>query len=178
MDFTELTTILNQASGFQLFRLRGAINRMLDDPHWVKPIRQRLQLGQKVEYFDYKENALQPASIVEFRRKQLLIENIKTGQTWLVPYVAINLDGVDVTIREKTEQGLGAIELKVGDIVGFRDRANRERSGQITRLNEKTVTLLSDGQRWRVSYVLLHRVMEGDAHCYTDVQYSLESTVG
>ena len=38
--------------------------------------------------------------------------------------------------------------------------ANRQRSGQIVRLNDKTVTLISDGQKWRVAYALLHRVID------------------
>lgn len=38
--------------------------------------------------------------------------------------------------------------------------ADRQRSGQIVRLNEKTVTLNSDGQKWRVAYALLHRVID------------------
>jgi hypothetical protein len=28
------------------------------------------------------------------------------------------------------------------------------------RLNDKTVTVISDGQKWRVAYALLHRVLQ------------------
>ena len=44
--------------------------------------------------------------------------------------------------------------------VGFLDHEQRQRSGQIVRLNDKTVTLISDGQKWRVAYALLHRVVD------------------
>lgn len=36
-------------------------------------------------------------------------------------------------------------------------------AGQIVRLNDKTVTLISDGQKWRVAYALLHRVVDATA---------------
>lgn len=36
---------------------------------------------------------------------------------------------------------------------------HRQRSGQVVRLNDKTVTLNADGQKWRVAYDLLHRVL-------------------
>ena len=47
----------------------------------------------------------------------------------------------------------------IGDTVGFLDHDHRQRSGQVVRLNDKTVTLNADGQKWRVAYALLHRVL-------------------
>jgi len=48
----------------------------------------------------------------------------------------------------------------IGDTVGFLDHEQRQRSGQIVRLNDKTVTLIAGGQKWRVAYALLHRVVD------------------
>ena len=85
-----------------------------------------------------------------------------TGQRWLIPYAAINLDGADVDIRERPRQGLGRNEVAIGDRVGFVGRDHQERSGRVVRLNDKTVTLDCAGQQWRVAYSLLHRVVDAD----------------
>ena len=48
-------------------------------------------------------------------------------------------------------------------MVGFVDRNQQQRSGQIVRLNDKTVTLMVGNQQWRVSYALLHRIVDSSA---------------
>jgi hypothetical protein len=52
MDFSAMLSSLNQASGFELYRLRAAIDRVLADPKWIVAIRSQLRIGQQVEYFD------------------------------------------------------------------------------------------------------------------------------
>ena len=80
-----------------------------------------------------------------------------------ISYMAINLDGADVEIREHANQGLGRNEVAIGDFVGFVDRNGQQRSGRITRLNDKTVTLICEQLKWRVDYSLLHRVVDASA---------------
>jgi hypothetical protein len=53
--------------------------------------------------------------------------------------------------------------VAIGDTVGFLDHEHRQRSGKVIRLNDKTVTLHCDGQKWRVAYALLHRVLNQDS---------------
>lgn len=52
MDFAALLAALNQASGFELYRLRVAIDRVLADPKWILAIQSQLRIGQQIEYFD------------------------------------------------------------------------------------------------------------------------------
>lgn len=78
----------------------------------------------------------------------------------MIPYTAINLDGADIKIRELGRPGLSRHEVAVGETVGFLDHEQRQRQGHIIRLNDKTVTLISDGQKWRVSYSYLHHVLD------------------
>lgn len=52
--------------------------------------------------------------------------------------------------------------LSVGDIVGFIDRSGSEQHGRAVRLNQKTATIESENQGWRVSYELLHKVIDID----------------
>jgi hypothetical protein len=163
MNFSDVLKALNSASGFELYRMRAAIDRVLDEPRWLLAIQSRLQVGQSIEYFDTQSNTLRRGQVLELRRKQAVVLDNDDGRRWLVSYVAINIDGADVQIREQKQNGLGRNEVSVGDMVGFLDRNQQQRSGRIVRLNDKTVTLLCNNQQWRVAYSLLHRVVETDA---------------
>lgn len=143
--------------------MRAAIDRVLDEPRWLLAIQSRLRIGESVEYFDSQANTLRRGQILELRRKQAVILDQDDGRRWLIPYVAINLDGADIEIREQSRQGLGRDEVAVGDMLGFVDRNQQQRSGRVVRLNDKTVTLLCGGQQWRVAYCFLHRVVDSAA---------------
>jgi hypothetical protein len=57
MNFSDVLKTLNQTSAFELFRMRAAINRVLDEPRWLLAIQARLQVGQAIEYFDVQANS-------------------------------------------------------------------------------------------------------------------------
>lgn len=160
MNFSDVLNALNQASAFELFRMRAAIDRVLDDPRWLLAVKARLQVGQPVAYFDAQANSLRRGQVIELRRKQLVVLDRDDGRRWLISYAALNLDGADVEIREQKPQGLGRNEVAIGDVVGFVDRHQQQRGGRILRLNDKTVTLQCGQQQWRVGYGLLHRVVD------------------
>lgn len=160
MNFSETIATLNNASAFELYRLRAAIDRVLDQSGWMDAVRSRLRVGQAVEYFDPAANRSHQGQILELRRKQAVVLDLATQKCWLISYAAINLDGADVEIREKPQQGLGRNEVGIGEVVGFLDRNHQQRSGRILRLNDKTVTLMCGTQQWRVAYGLLHRVVD------------------
>lgn len=161
MNFSDVLKALNQASAFELYRMRAAIDRVLEQPHWLDSIRSRLRVGQAISYFDAQANAACPAQIIDLRRKHALVLEIATQKRWLIPYAAINVDGADIEIREQPQRGLGRNEVAVGDVVGFVSRDRQQRSGTIIRLNDRTVTLQCGPQQWRVAYALLHRVVDG-----------------
>ena len=160
MDYSAIITALRQASAFDLYRLRWAIDRQLDDPRWVLAVHARVHLGQAVDFYDPRDNVMHSGIVAELRRKHVVLQ-LPTGNRILVEYASINLDGVDADIREQPRQGLGRHEVRVGDVVGFQDRDRRPRQGTILRLNDKTVTLQSETMQWRVGYTLLHRVIQG-----------------
>lgn len=170
MNYSEILAQLKAASAFDLYRLRAAIDRALDEPAWMVAVQARLNVGQTVEYFDPQANASHVGQVLELRRKQAVVLDKATGKRWLISYAAINLDGADVEIRERPRQGLGRNEVAIGDRVGFVGRDGRERSGRIIRLNDKTVTLDCENQQWRVSYSLLHRVLDSDANVVSGVE--------
>ena len=163
MNYSEILAQLKAASAFDLYRLRAAIDRALDEPAWMVAVQAQLTVGQAVEYFDPQANASHAGQVLELRRKQAVVLDKATGKRWLISYSAINLDGTDVDIRDKPRHGLGRNEVAIGDRVGFVGRDHKERSGRIIRLNDKTVTLLCGNQQWRMAYALLHRVVESSA---------------
>ena len=163
MDFTRILKELQESSAFDIYRLSAAINRVLDQPGWIQAVQSRLRVGQNIEYFDTQTNRTRKGQVLEMRRKQAVVLDIDRQQRWLISYAAITLDGADVEIREQPQQGLGRNSVAVGDVVGFVDKHHQQRSGEVVRLNDKTVTLLVGQQQWRVSYGLLHRVVDGRA---------------
>ena len=163
MNFSDVIKTLNQASAFELYRMRAAIDRVLDEPRWMQAIQARVKLGQTVQYFDSQANALKRGQVLELRRKQAVVLDLDDGKRWIISYAAINLDGLDVEIREQKSKGLGRNEVAIGDVVGFLDRDQQQRTGKIIRLNDKTVTLQSGQGQWRVAYSYLHRVVDATA---------------
>lgn len=163
MDFSEVLQAMNQASAFELYRMRAAIDRVIDQPQWIEAIRSRLRVGQIVEYFDGQLNAGRKAQVLELRRKQVLVLDLESQKRWLMHYASINVDNADVQIREQVRRGLGRNEVAVGDVLVFIDRDQQERSGTVLRLHDKTVTLLCGRARWRVACALLHRVVDSQA---------------
>lgn len=160
MNFSAVLDALNHASAFDLYRLYLAIHRKLDDPAWNLAVQQRVLIGDEVEYFSSRHNAPRRGRILEKRRKQVLLLDLADSQQWLLDYCTINLEGVDVQVREATVRGLGRNEVAIGQTVGFLDREGLERSGVIERLNDKTVSIRVGNSRWRVAYEFLHRVVD------------------
>jgi len=162
VNYSEVVKSLSNASAFDLYRMRAAIDRVLDEPRWMQSVQVRLKVGQDVEYFDPQANALRRGKVLEMRRKQAVVLDMNDARRWLISYAAINLDGSDVQIRESKAQGLGRNEVAIGDVVGFVDRDQNQRTGKIIRLNDKTVSLQCGGVQWRVAYAFLHRVVDAD----------------
>jgi hypothetical protein len=162
MDTAYILRELQLASLFALYRLRVAIEQQLDSPERIEQVRVRLRPEMTIDYFDEAENRLVKANIVELNRTRLVIENHEDRKRWSIRFCAVNLDGVPVDLHPVSEQmPLEKSLLQVGALVGFRDRQNRERVGRVQGLNQKTVTVLTnDGQRWRVAYAFLFRIMD------------------
>jgi len=160
MNYSEIIQALEGASGFDLFRLQTAIDRMLDDPQRVIEVRHALRVGEEIEYFDAGSNRPVAARLLEFRRTRVAVQNIDDGKRWSIPYYTINIHKVDTAIHGGGQnRGLDRNELGVGEMVGFLDRENRERYGKVIRLNPKTVTLQCEQEQWRVAYSLLFKVL-------------------
>lgn len=164
MDYTFFIEELRAASLFDLFRLRAALSQQLEDPQRIEQVRRRLRPGMTISYFDEAQNRLIEATVRELHRTRLLVENRHDQKLWSIPFGAVNVDGVETDIRAAAErQALDRSRLKVGDAVGFRDRQNQDRYGQVAALNQKTATILtSDHEKWRVAYQFLFPVIDSN----------------
>ncbi len=164
MDYTFIISELRAATLFDLFRLRAALSQQLEDPERIELVRSRLRPGMLISYFDEAQNRLVEATVIELHRTRLLVENRHDKKRWSIPFGAVNVDGVETDIRGAAEQRtLDRSRLKVGDAVGFRDRQNLDKYGQVVALNQKTATILtSDQQKWRVAYQFLFPVIESN----------------
>ena len=69
---------------------------------------------------------------------------------------------MDVNIGQPHKQGLTKNELRIGEHVGFVDNNGIEHTGEVIRLNQKTVTITNHQAQmsWRVSYALLHKIID------------------
>jgi hypothetical protein len=163
LNYSELIDALNDATGFDLFRISVAIDKMLGDPKRVNELKQHLVKGQEIEYFDRVENRAVKATITEFKRTRLAVKNIDDGVGWNIRYYSVNINKVDTNISPaSSKKGLDRNEVKVGDRVGFLDGDNAEQYGEIVRLNPKSVTLNCNGAKWRVGYSFLFNIIGPD----------------
>lgn len=162
MDYSAIVRAIDQCTGFDLYRLYVAIGKMLDDPKRITEVKRRLHAGDTVEYLDPVKNRVVTAKLIKFQRTKVVVENLENQEEWIIPYYALNIYGANATITEDIKEGLGRNEVAVGDHVGFFDRDGNERYGNVLRLNQKTVTLDCNNQKWRVAYSFLFKVIDLD----------------
>ncbi len=86
-------------------------------------------------------------------------DGCKMLEKWEIPVFCVNLDEVNTDVFNQSQEGLSKSQLKVGDMVGFQDKQNNDVNGKIIRLNQKTVTILTNtNTQWRVAYEYLHLI--------------------
>ena len=171
MDYSEILHALQDASPFDLYRLRMGIDGMLDQPERMLPIKRQMRPGMSISYFSGRENRQVDALVEEVQRTCVYARDKADGKRWSIPYYAINLAGVDTDIHpQQGQKRLDKNQLKVGESVGFHDREHRERYGSILQLNQKTASILTtEGTRWRVAYSLLFKVMDTEGRWEADI---------
>jgi hypothetical protein len=164
MDFSAMMDDLEDASLFDLYRLQSAISIELENPERIRKIKRLIKVGDTVRYFLSEENRLVEAEVLEIKRTRVLVRNKHDLKRWNIPFYMTNVDDIPVDIRRQdTAAGMDRHEIRIGDRVGFKDRGNHNRRGEVIRLNPKTVTLLVEpNQKWRVSYALLHPIIDGE----------------
>ncbi len=132
MDYSKIVEDLKDASLFDLYRLRVAINHLLEDPQRIKAIKRYLKPDQEITYFDQGENRLIEARVVKLKRTRLLVENKHDRKYWNIPFYWVNLANVDTDIEASLNKvGLDKSQVKIGDKVGFLGKQNTEVYGEV-----------------------------------------------
>ncbi len=163
MDYSHILQALQQATSFDLYRLKVAIDQQLENPQRTTAMRNRLKPGQVISYFDSTENRLIEATVLELRRTRILVQNTHDKAKWTIPFYMVNLEEVETDISVPTQRGVDKSQLKVGDAVVFPDKQNNDIHGEVIRLNRKTATIIADtGAKWRVGYGLISLVIDGE----------------
>jgi hypothetical protein len=163
MDYSKIIENLKQASLFDLYRLSVAIDHQLENPQRIAEVKKHIKPGQTISYFEPTENRLIEAKVINLKRTQLLVENTHDQQRWTIPLYWVNLDEVNTDIISSSGKRLHKSQLRVGDMIGFRNRQNVDVYGEIIRLNQKTATIKTDSNKeWLVGYEWLRLIIDGE----------------
>ena len=164
MQIQQLFEELESASDFELFRLQSAIQKMLDDPERTTQLKQKIQVGMKVDYFCTDRNLSIPCSILKVGRSRVGVQENDTQKRWSVPFYHLNLDHIETEIVSLNIKGMSKAELSIGCTVGFiRNKDNREYIGQVSKLNPKRAMVVVQDTVWKVPYSMLFPVITSEA---------------
>jgi len=164
MDYSTVMSELDDASLFDLYRLDVAIRKELDDARRIEEVKRMIKEGDIISYFEGSENRLIQAEVIELKRTRVLVRNKHDMKRWTIPFYMVNVEdaATDIT-HPTTTKGMNRNEIRIGDLVGFRSKSNKNVRGKVIRINPKTVTLFVEpNQKWRVSYSMLYPIIDGE----------------
>ncbi|OGO91383.1 MAG: hypothetical protein A3F10_07550 [Coxiella sp. RIFCSPHIGHO2_12_FULL_42_15] len=163
MDFTEIMKLLKNASPYDLYRIKVAINNEIEKPENIKIMRTSFAVGDQISYFDEQSNSLISAIVLDKMVKNVRVRNLVDQKIWIFPYYMLNLEKKESNIHINHKEKPTKNHFRIGDCVGF-DNDGKQCIGTITKLNHKTASLVtSDNKRWRVSYGLLFQVFDAES---------------
>lgn len=167
MNIQTIFQELQSASDFELFRLKIAIDKLLEDPERINNLRKKLVPNMPVEYFCHEQNKLISCTLLEIKRTKVTVQELDTAKRWTMPFHYLNLDHIATEIVANKQRGMSKAELSIGCLVGFfSPQHNQEYFGRVGKLNPKRVVILIEGakgeERWNVPYQLLFPVINGE----------------
>ena len=84
------------------------------------------------------------------------------NRQWILLHAAIVVESAARTAQPvlPPQAPVSTTTFNLGDTVTFADKYFRERVGMVARLNDKTVSVLCDGERWRVTRRILRKIID------------------
>jgi hypothetical protein len=148
---SRLLDALRTAPSLELYELSLAINRMLADPRRILEVRQHLQPGAQVLYYDDHRGTLATGRILQLQPTHATVQDDIRRMHWKLSHAAIVADPAHHVAQTPPMPPRRAdmTIFRVGDAVSFTDKHLREPIGTITRLNSKTCSIIYDGEQWR-----------------------------
>jgi len=158
IDLESISTSLSTISIYDLYRLKILIHHEIANPTRIEQIKNAIEIGQTLEYFNGRLNNMMTAVILEKRRTCVAIRHITDGKEWTTPYYSINIIRNPFIRPNTTILNKGTVGI--GDIVGFLHNGNRI-TGTVKKANPKTVTLITNENKiWHVYYECLFPVVD------------------
>lgn len=160
--FEEVIELASGLTAYQLCRLRGYIDVVLEDPERFRAAARACVPGREIEYFSQRINRCVKGVVSKVNRTTVDVRSLEDGKLWRIDLAAVNTGGAEEHVNSQNgNRQLTKHDLSVGQIVGFQDRDFQDRFGRIIRLNPKTVTLeCESGTKWRVAYSILFPVLD------------------
>ncbi len=155
MNYSNIIEELENATLFDMYRLLHALDNELENPNKIKLIKNNLRVGQIISHYNNSMNILEDVEIIKLNKNRCLVKKLSDESLWNILYASINMDNADVNINTNQEYGLKKNQISIGEILKFLDNDNHQRYGKVIRLNQKSVTLLVNDEKWRVGYGLL-----------------------
>lgn len=167
MKIQQVFQELQSASDFELFRLRVAIDKLLEDPERINALRKKMTVGMQLDYFNEEENRAIACELIDIKRTRASVREIDTGKQGTLPLYYLNLDHVATELVVNNKRGMSKAELQLGSMVGFvSSKYNQEYIGEVIKLNPKRVILLVSYEgrnvQWRVPYSMLFPVIQSE----------------
>lgn len=119
MNFTEIMTLLENATPYELYRLRAALKIEMENPERIIDLNNCFAVTDKITYFNENKNALCKAIVLEKNIKYVVVRDIDDNHIWNVPYYSINIKNQDSQIYAKKSGDLSRNHLSLGELVGF-----------------------------------------------------------
>ena len=166
VEYDRLVSFLKTASAYEIYRLSVAIQNELANPARLSDLSRKIKVGDVVEYFDARTNTAVQAVILKKSSKNVVVQQVADGRQCQLPLYMLKIDSREF-VFDKKEGGLNKNSVKVGELVGFHNKHGENVIGTITRLNQKSVSLVTaNKQQWRVSYRLLYPIIDGERGNY------------
>ena len=157
---TRLLDLLRNAPSLDLCQLSLTVHQLLGDAERILAIRTRLHPGAQVQYYHHLIHELVAGTVIELGKTDVTVRDNASHQQWRLPYAAVVPDAAARAAPPPQPAPIKQVTLKVGDKAGFTDKHLRERVGVVVRVNDRTISLDCDGERWRVSPHFLRKVID------------------
>jgi len=168
MNYTSILEELENATLFDMYRLLHALNNEIENPDKIRLIKNNLRVGQIVSHYNNKYNRLEDVEIIKLNKTRCTVKQLSDESLWDILYASININNVDVNINTNQEYGLKKNQISIGEILKFLDNDNNIKYGKVIRLNQKSVTLLVNNEKWRVGYGILSKSTDIDGTVIAD----------
>ena len=170
VKFEQIMQTLEELTPYELRRIQDRSYQLSRDESKLQPIRNALQPGMTIKYFNGKLNKEVMAFIEDVRNTKVSVVHVEDGAKWTTGLYSINLENIQTRPASNHKQGtLSKTNLSIGDLVGFEDKG-REIIGEVIKLNPKSAKIkLKDGCTWSVYYEYLFPVVDGVSQFQKDL---------